>query len=218
MLKKNQSPAEELRVLVNDLLPTQNDYLPIVKTEQQVKQLGLLNENLSDENFYFVFDLLACELNYVKNAAKVLGYPDHEFTVSKYLSSIHPGQAIQFNMIAHCMYEILCKGIFKLEFLTQKYISLVALKHYNGEYIIFKKTTSIFQYDKKNRLLAQLNEFNKIGPYEAEPLRPRVTEANGFQKDTFERQVFQMVLKGFMEKKYFSEKEFAVLKYFAQNE
>ncbi len=177
-----------------------------------------MTEGLSDESFYFVFNLQSCELENVKNVSKLLGYPDHEFTVSKYLSCIHPGQAIQFNMIAHSMYDILCRGIFKLQFATQKYISMIALKHYNGEYIVFKKTTSVFQYDENNRLLAQMNEFSKIDLYEGEPMKPRVTESNGFQKDDFERMVFQMVLKGFMEKKYFSEKEFMILKHYAADE
>jgi hypothetical protein len=218
MPQKDFNPVKELKELLAVLLPPENIYLPVVRKEQQLKLLETLNETLSTESFYFVFNLLTCELEDVKNATIVLGYPDHEFTVNRYLHCTHPGQTIQFNMIAHCMYKILCRGIFKLQFSTQKYISLIALKHYNGEYIVFKKTTSVFQYDTKDRLLAQLNEFNKIGDYEAEPLRPRVTETSGSQKDEFERQVFQMVLKGFMEKKYFSEKEFEVLKYYAGNE
>jgi hypothetical protein len=218
MPQKKNSPVKGLKELLGALLPSENIYKPMVKKELQQKQLSALNETLSDESFYFVFNLLTCELDAVKNAGKLLGYPDHEFTVSRYLNCIHPGQAIQFNMIAHSMYKILCKGIFKLQFSTQKYISLIALKQYNDEYIVFKKTTSVFQYDNENRLLAQLNEFTKIGIYEAEPMRPRVIETNGFQKDEFERQVFQMVLKNFMEQKYFSDKEFEVLKYYAGNE
>jgi len=218
MPQKDYNPVKELKEVLTHALPGGNTYHPVVKKDEQARKLNALDDQLSDEHFYFVFNLLTNELEYVKNASRALGYPDQEFTVSRYLNCVHPGQAIQFNMIAHSMYKILCSGVFKLQFSSQKYMSLIALRHYNGEYITFKKTTSIFQYDKENRLLAQLNEFSKIDVYEGEPMKPRVTESNGFQKDDFERMVFQMVLKGFMEQKYFSEKEFEVLKHYAANE
>jgi hypothetical protein len=105
--------------------------------------------------------------------------------------------------------------VFKLQFGKQKYLSLVGLKHYDGTYIMFKKSTSIFQYDEHNRLLSQLNEFTKIDVYEGEALKPRISESEGFQKKDFERLVFEMTMRSFMEKKFFSAKELTVLKLYA---
>ncbi|MEO7045259.1 MAG: hypothetical protein ABI091_08095, partial [Ferruginibacter sp.] len=120
--------------------------------------------------------------------------------------------------LAHSMYQVLCKGIFKLHFGTQKFISLVALRHYDGEYYLYKKTTSIFQYDDKSRLLAQLNEFNKIGLYDGRPMGSRFTEMEELQKDEFSQVVFKMVLEHLMEEKYFSKQEFELMKCYVVDE
>jgi hypothetical protein len=215
---KNTTAVGELRELLCALLPEYKTYRVVVRPEEQVRTLGLLRETLSQESFYFVFNLLTGELEHVNGVDKALGYSAKEFTVGRYLNCIHPGQAIQFNMIAHSMYKVLCKGVFKLHFFTNRYISLVGLRHYNGEYIVFKKTTSVFQYDDQNRLLAQLNEFTRIDVYENSPLKPRISEMTGLQKDEFERRVFAMTLQSFAEKKYFSRRQLEVLKLYANDD
>lgn len=212
------NPAQELKDLLAVLLPPDKVYQPAVKKELQIKILEALDEGISHESFYLVFNLLTGEFDHVNGVEKWLGYSNREFTVNRYLNMIHPGQAILHNMIARSMYTTLCKGTFKLQFSRQRYISQIGLRHYNGEYIGFKKTTSIFQFDQHNRLLAQLNEFTKIDAYESEPLKPRITEIDGLQKDDFERMVFRATLETFMEKKFFSETEFKVLKIYAEKE
>lgn len=216
-MQKKSAPADILREMMKQLLPPEGSYEPVVQTEHQLKQLEVLTHNIPNESFYFVFNLLSCKIDIVKGVKEWLGYPDKEFTVNRYLALIYPGQSLMFNLIAHNMYRILCNGVFKLKFGKQRYVSFVALKHYNGQYIVFKKTTTVFQYDKKNRLLAQLNEFTKIGLYEGDPLKPRISESEGLQADDFERVIFQMCLKTFMEKKYFSVKEFEVLQSYAED-
>jgi DNA-binding CsgD family transcriptional regulator len=211
------SDVQKLREQLAGLLPPGGIYQPVVPADRQRKALELLDEEVSHERFYFVFNLQNCELEHVRGVERWLGYSGKEFTVSRYLGCIHPGQSIQLNLIAASMYRILCSGVFKLQFSTQRYISFVGLRHNKGEYTLFKKTTSVFQYDRENRLLAQLNVFDKIDDYEHSPLNPRITEIQGLQKEDFERAVFNMTLQQFMEKKYFSEREFAVLKLYSGN-
>ena len=211
------SDVQKLREQLTGLLPPGGSYHAVVPADRQRKALELLDEEVSHERFYFVFNLLNCELEHVRGVERWLGYSGKEFTVSRYLGCIHPGQSIQLNLIAASMYRILCSGVFKLQFSTQRYISFVGLKHNNGGYTLFKKTTSVFQYDRENRLLAQLNVFDKIDDYENSPLTPRITEIQGLQKEDFERAVFNMTLQQFMEKRYFSEREFAVLKLYSGN-
>jgi hypothetical protein len=210
--------TEELNELLRQLLPPDEVYETMVSPEDQAERLGVVRKNLSPESFFFVFNLLTCELEAVAGVDMALGYPDREFTVGQYMSSVHPGQSIQFNMIARSMYKVLCKGVFKLHFIIDSYISLVALRHYNGEYLVFKKTTSVFQYDRKNRLLAQLNEFTKVDVYEHSPLKPRIQEMGGLQKNDFETAVFRMTFQSFAEKKYFSGRELEVLRAYAGQE
>ena len=213
----SQSPVQDLRDQLAGLLPPGKPYHAVVARDLQQKALEALDEEITHERFYFVFNLLTCELEHVKGVERWLGYSGKDFTVGRYLGSIHPGQSIQLNLIAASMYRILCSGIFKLQFSTQRYISFVGLRHNNGGYTLFKKTTSVFQYDRENRLLAQLNVFDKIDDYDNSPLKPRITEIQGLQKADFERAVFNMTLQNFMEKKYFSEREFEVLKLYSGN-
>jgi hypothetical protein len=217
-MSKIKTAGQELRELLNGLLPTGTKTSPCVDSKTQEEYLAALEEGIAHERFYFVFNLLTCELEHIRGVEKWLGFSNREFTVDQYLNCIHPGQSIQLNMIASSMYKTLCKGVFRLQFSTQRYISLIGLKHHNGRYILFKKTTSVFQYDRENRLLAQLNVFDKLDEYENSPLKPRITELSNLQKDDFEHIVFNMTLQSFMEKKYFSEQEFAVLKQYANNE
>lgn len=217
-MSKSSPQARELKELLQDLLPAQGSYRPIIPREEQEGKLEMLRAGHSPEHFHFVFDLLGCKLERVYGVDKALGYPDKEFTVSHYLNCVHPGQSIQFNMIAHAMYHLLCRGVFKLHFLTDSYISLVALRHYNGEYYVFKKTTSIFQYDRENRLLAQLNEFTRVDVYEFSPLKPRILEMAGVQREEFERQVFALTFKSFAARKFFSGRQLEVLRQYAGDE
>jgi hypothetical protein len=218
LLQRTDNAASYLEQLLNALLPAKNLYIPVIRKEQQQKQLERLNKNIPDESFYFTFNLLNCKLENVKGVEKWLGYSEKEFTVSQYLKCVHCDQSVLFNLMAESIYKILCKGIFKLRFATQKYITLVAMRQYDGEYYVYKKTTSVFQYDRKNRLLEQLNVFDKIGVYDGTALNPRVTETEGFQWKDFERKVFQMALERFMAAKHFSEKEFEVLICYATHE
>ena len=217
-MPQSKSPVQELRDQLAGLLPPGQPYDPVVPAGHQQKALEALGEEIAHERFYFVFNLMTCELEHTRGVERWLGYSGKDFTVGRYLNCIHPGQSIQLNLIAGSMYRILCSGVFKLQFSTQRYISFVGLRHNNGNYMLFKKTTSVFQYDRDNRLLAQLNVFDKMDDYENSPLKPRITEIQGLQKEDFERAVFNMTLQNFMEKKYFSEKEFAVLKLYSGNE
>jgi DNA-binding CsgD family transcriptional regulator len=218
-MQTKNNPAQELKDYLALLLPPEKKYMPFVSEEEQAKKLELLDAAIPDESFYVVYNLQTGEFEHANGVDKWLGYPDNEFTVNRYLACIDPKQVILHNMIARSMYKLLCSGMFRLQFSRQRYISRIGLRHNDGSYIEFKKTTSIFQYDNENRLLAQLNEFTKIGTYEGASLDTRVTEIDGVpQKDIFERMVFQETIKAFMEKKYFSPRELEILRMYAEEQ
>lgn len=214
---KGDNAYMHLSQLLESLLPTNIVYHSIVPKEQQEKYLETLDDQIANESFYFIFNLLTRELENVNGVDRWLGYSNKQFNVSQYLKCVHPDHVVLFNLIGHCIYKVLMQGIFKLQFATQKYISLLALRHYDGEYYVYKKTSSVFQYDDKNRILAQLNEFSRIELYDGTALKPRITETEGHQAEQFEKMVFQMIYKYMVDEKYFSEKEFEVLKYYASN-
>jgi hypothetical protein len=214
MSPNNNFPLE-LEKLLAALLPLDKIGKPMVTKELQTEKLEALDKAIANETFYIVVNLLTREIDYINGVEKWLGYSNQEFTLNRYLNIIHPGQAVLHNIMSLSMYKTLCTGVFRLQFSKQRYITQIGLKHYNGEYISFKKTTSIFQYDNNNRLLAQLNEFTKIDAYEDQPLKPRITEIDGLQKEDFEKIISEETLKVFMDNKFFSEKEFAILKQYA---
>ncbi len=211
-MRQESDSAERLDELLTMLLPPAGFYPPKVSSESQAGRLQKLDEFIQDESFYVVFNLLTKTFDHVNGVNKWLGYPNQTFTPRTYLHIIDPQQAVVHNLVANSMYRLLCGGNFKLQFASQRYISRIALRHYNGSYIEFKKTTSIFQYDANNRLLAQLNEFTKIGSYQTGMLDLRITETNGIrQKDIFEKQVFEGLVRSFLQEKYFSKTELEVL-------
>ncbi len=218
---KNRSAKDytkNLQSLLNKLLPAEDNYQLVVSPDMQAKKLQKLDETIPYESFYLVFNLQSNEFEHVKGVDKWLGYPNSDFTLKTYLNCIDPKQVVMHNMIAMSMYKTLCTGTFKLQFDRQRYISRIGLKHYSGEFIEFKKTTSIYQFDNKNRLLAQLNEFTKIGSYVTANLDGRITEEDGInQKERFERMVFGETVKSFMNKKYYSPKEFKILETYANS-
>jgi hypothetical protein len=214
---KGDNAYMHLRQLLENLLPANAVYNPIVTKEQQKKQLETLDDQIENESFYFIFNLLTRQVENINGVDKWLGYSNKQFNVSQYLKCIHPDHVVLFNLIAQCIYKVLLQGIFKLHFATQKYISLLALRQYDGEYYVYKKTSSIFQYDDKNRMLAQLNEFSRIELYDGTALKPRIMESEGHQAEQFEKIVFQMIYKDMVQEKYFSKKEFEVLKYYSAN-
>lgn len=203
--------------LLQTLLPANEVYHQEVTLEKQKEQLELLDPHIANENFYFVLNLLTCELEHIKGVKKWLGYSNTEFTFTQYLNCIHPDQVVLFNLIARGFYRAMFQGIIHFRFTPLKYISMLALRHYDGEYYVYKKTSSVFQYDDKNRILAEMNEFNRIELYDGTALKPRFEIMETGQRDQFEEIVCQQVYKEMLEEKYFSEKEFEILKYYAED-
>ncbi|HXS59092.1 MAG TPA: LuxR C-terminal-related transcriptional regulator [Hanamia sp.] len=205
------------REILESLLSSHRIYHPVITKEQQKKQLDILDQQIPLESFYFVVNFRTCEIEQINGVKKWLGYSNKEFTLSQYLKSVHPDHVVLFNLIANCMYRVLFQEIFRIRFNTQKYISMVALRHYNGEYYVYKKTSSAFQLDDKNHILAQLNVFKRIELYDGDALKPRIEEMEEAMREKFEKMVDQMVYTYMVEQRYFSKQEFEVLKYYAED-
>jgi hypothetical protein len=184
-----------------------NKITPVVPESEHVREINLLKQNIENERFFFVVNLLDFEVEYVHGISKYLGYSEKEFTFRKYWNDlIHPTKQ-PLKLLARHMYEMLCSGKYELKFMVQRFASLVPLKHRDGHYILTKKTSSVFQYDTKNRLIAYVDEFTIIGDYNGEAFSPRMWFDYDEKDPIAKRELLAKLFDDFVKMKIFAPKE-----------
>ncbi len=202
----NPSDFDALKNTVTALFPPHLDKLQVTIQQQQV-EIESLKRTLGSERFFFVVDLVNFEMTGAYGIQRWLGYNEKEFNLKKYWGIVHPGRQKSLIAVAIQLYQTLCTGKFLLEFMVQRYSSLVALKHYKGHYLLAKKTSSVFQYDKKNRLTSYIDEFTLIGDYNGEALNPVFFNNRGEQELERGGEIMRQVVEQFLGMKVFSPKE-----------
>ena len=181
-----------------------------VAEEEQQKEISSLKETIGSRRFFFVTNLEKYEIEQPHGIERWLGYSERDFTMKKYLDILHPGRKKAVQMIALHLYDTLCKGEYALNFMVQRYSSLIALKHYRGHYVLANKISSIFQYDINNRLTACLHEFTIISDeYNGEAVGPKFFTATG-ENEERGREILQKAVEHFLQLKVFSPKEMQV--------
>ena len=179
----------------------------MVRGEQQQREIESLKQTVGGRRFFFVNNLENFETEHAHGVSKWLGYSEKEFTMKWYLDHVvHPGKRSSVILVAVQLYNALCTGIYPLNFMVQRYSSLVALKHRNGNYLLANKISSVFQYDTDNRLTAYLNEFTIIGDYDGQPLGPDFFLEDG-RPDERGKQILEATINHFIELKMFAPKE-----------
>lgn len=215
-MDKNFDPSdfEKLKSYVISL-KVDNIHNLAVSARQQKSELDSLKRTIGSQRFFFVVDLSTFEITHQAGIDQWLGYSEKDFSLKQYWKLVHPGLQKTAHIVFVQMIDILCKGKFSLEFMVQRYSSLTALKHYNGEYLLLKRTASVFQYDKENRLTEYLNEFTIVGRYNGEPLSPVFFTDKGKPEEERGKIVMEQVLQKFLGLKTFSVNEFHVARLLA---
>lgn len=219
MSRKLNTDFDELKNLVTSFFDENQSKMKfMVSLEKQQQEINLLNETLGNERFFFIVNLLNFEIQEVHGLQRWLGYSEKGFTLKQYWNQLmHPGQKQSLLLIARQMYEVLCKGTYPLQFMVQRFASLVPLKHRNGIYLLAKKTSSIFQYDDKNKLTAYLNEFTIIGDYNGEALNPRMYNSYGDKETAKEKEILKKTIASFLKMKIFTIGELQTIRKLAYN-
>lgn len=170
-VKEFKTDFDDLRAFVLNLYNEDYSKLkPVIPEEKQLGEIDLLKETIGGRRFFFVIDMVNFKMMHCHGVQKWLGYSEKEFTLKKYWDSVvHPGAKRSLLLLVKKMYEMLSTGHFPLEFMVQRFSTKLPVKARNGKYLLTLKTSSIFQYDEKNRLLAYLDEFTIIGDYNDEP-------------------------------------------------
>lgn len=208
MVGKNEmDDFEALKHHVISIFPL-HPLVSVVPESDQHNEINLLKETLGTQRFFFVVDLQHFRMTQAHGIQRWLGYPEKEFTLKQYWSIVHPSKQKPLMAVALQLYETLCTGKYSLRFLVQRYASLVALRHYNGHYLLVKKTSSVFGYDAANRLTAYLNEFTIVGDYDGQPLSPIFFRSNGEPEGKNAEEILAAVMQRFLKLKVFSPKEF----------
>ncbi len=200
------SDFDALKNLVIQIFPPQLDKLCVTAQQQQL-EIDSLKRTIGSERFFFVVDLVNFEMRDNFGIQRWLGYNEKEFNLKKYWAIVHPGRQKSMINVAIQLYNTLCTGKFVLEFMVQRYSSLVVLKHYKGHYLLAKKTSSVFQYDRQNRLTSYIDEFTLIGDYNGEALNPVFFNNRGEQEIERGGEIMRQVVEQFMGMKVFSPKE-----------
>ncbi|MFT3824726.1 MAG: hypothetical protein QM731_12430 [Chitinophagaceae bacterium] len=189
---------------------------PAVTEEAQLREIALLKETLGGERFFFVVNMLNFEMEHAHGVQKWLGYSEKEFTLKQYWDQVvHPGSKKSLLLVVQQMYQRLCAGMYPLEFMVQRFSTKIGVRHRNGHYLLAKKTSSIFQYDSRNRLLAYMDEFTIIGDYNGEPAEPRMYNTYGAREMEKEKEILLQSLEYFLEMKVFSVKELQIARMLA---
>jgi hypothetical protein len=205
---------ESLKSHVTALFNPLPDNLSVNESLQQ-QEIQLLRQTLGSGRFFFVVDLVNFEITEKHGIQRWLGYGEKEFNLKEYWNIIHPGKQKALIAVAVQLYNSVCTGKYKLEYLVQRYGSQIALKHYNGQYLLFQKISSVFQYDAQNRLTHYMNEFIRLGEYENEPLRPFFFTSAGDEEKERGGEVLKKTMEQFMGMKVFSPNELQVARILA---
>lgn len=207
--KQFDTSFNDLKVFVQSLFQEQGKIgKGVVTEEQQMQEVELLKQTLGGERFFFIVSLPDFEIINIVGVNRWLGYSETQFTLEDYWEQVvHPQCKNALLLIAHQLYGSLCAGMYPLQFMVQRYSTRIALRHRDGHYLFVKKTSSIYQHDAQNHLLAYVNEFTIIGEYNGESLEPRMYNSFGDRETEKEQEIMNRAMERFLDMKVFSAKE-----------
>jgi hypothetical protein len=114
---------------------------------------------------FFVLNIIKRKIEHVHGIADWLGYPDSTFSFQDYIKIIHPRHLPSHNMLADSAFKTANSDEFSIKFMSQRIVIQLPLRHYNGKYILVKRTLSPFQINKDGRILSYLNHFVILKDY-----------------------------------------------------
>lgn len=219
--KSHSSEFDDLKEYVQSIYDNIGTQISgVVDEKTQLKEIELLKETMSsNDRFFFVIDMQSFKISHVHGVQKWLGYSEKEFTLKYYWDKVvHPSRKNSLLIIVKQMYELLAKGTYPMEFMVQRFSTLVPLRHYNGHYILTKKTASVFQHDKDNRLMAYMDEFTIINhEFNGEPMNPTMYNSEGELEVIKQQEILRQAFEYFISMKVFSMGEMQAIRLLAYN-
>ncbi|HUM50330.1 MAG TPA: hypothetical protein PK431_00895 [Chitinophagales bacterium] len=146
-----------------------------ISEEQHQIDLDQLKKNISNEYFFFVMDISTASVTNVNGVALWLGYPDEYFTLKSYIHIMHPSQYLAYVNFNSNILQVLQKKDYDIKYMTHRFISNMVLRNAAGNYLLFKRIISPWQFDKNKKYSASLNEFYLLGEYRGESFNARAS-------------------------------------------
>lgn len=146
-----------------------------ISSEQHQVDIEQMKNNISNEYFFFVLDINKAAITHANGIQLWLGYSDELFTFKKYIQIMHPSQYYAYTSITGSIMELLHQKDYDIKYLTHRFISNTVLKNAEGNYLLFKRIISPWQFDKNKKYCAGLNEFYLLGEYRGETFNPRAS-------------------------------------------
>lgn len=166
---------EQILALIDKHYPQDEAYESIISEDIQQNEIQNLKKTVKYEQFFFVLNIVERKIEYVHGIADWLGYADSTFSFYDYIKIIHPRHLPSLNMLADSAFKTANSDEFAIKFLSPRIIIQLPLKHYNGKYLLVKRTLSPFQINKDGRVLSYLNHFVILKDYnELDTLDARV--------------------------------------------
>ena len=159
---------------------------PFVSAEEQALELKLLAETVHRGNFFFVVDYHSGRVTHANGLNRWLGWDDTNFQLTHYFHIILPSHLPSLTIMAANALRITQFGNFPLRFMENKLVVQIPLRHRDGTYWLCKRTLSPWQYSGNRRMMALLNEYTLVKPYEGESLSPHIIAANGIRNEALE--------------------------------
>jgi hypothetical protein len=211
---------EEIMGIYRNLAGTifsKEDYAKEIPDDVLSREYELLKKTNDNEKFVLVINLKDMTFEQVHDVDKVLGYSNASFSMYDYLKIIHPLHAPVHFMTSTEMVPSLMRGDWNIEFMKQRLITLIALRHQNGTYYLFKRVGYVWQYtieDGKTKLLSYVNEFILIDEFKDQPYGIRTAGEGSVPKEWLAEQLNRLKMI-FENENFYAPQELRILREYA---
>lgn len=152
--------------LLEQHYPADFPYIPTVSTERQTLEINKLKATLDFEQCFFVFNLPERRLEHIHGFTTWFGYPDASFNLRTYFNAIHPNFIESLHVNAQAAFNTANNPGQAVQFMHDKVVTNLPIRHRNGHYILTKRTLYPFQIDKSGLVTSYLNHFVLLKPFE----------------------------------------------------
>jgi hypothetical protein len=189
----------------------------VVSKAQQLETINSLRDTIKSERFFFVVDMQKAEIKHCYGVGQWLGYHDY-ISFDDYWYMRHPStDKIEYQYFKGIV-EQTSGGHLDLSFMREKFVAIHPLRHADGSYVVVKRMTSGFQYNKSKQVTEYINEFTILKEYDHELFSARGIDSFGNRMEEWMGRVQEHVKKESHQILPFSPKELLLLRLYAFTE
>jgi hypothetical protein len=167
------------------------------------------------EQFSFMVDVKTNTYIDILGVDTHLGYHHKQFTAALYIKLIHPSHKFIQSYYAQGLYHQLLHNKIKLGFMQPVFVSSIALKHIDGNYLYCKRECYPITVSTSNKLLTYFCKYTIIKPFELETFSTRIYNPIDATQPIQEN-IQKAIVKLFATDNPFSYQEIKILKMYSE--